>query len=180
MKHHLLCLVLGSCLAAPALPQESPITSADEYASIEATFPFHADIEACIKQDALGRGIGLPCVDAALAHCPDQWVKSSANHFASCNAYATAYWNKRMADDVSTLIAHYTDADRDKSETEHRAPQLKAAQDIWRKWRKAKCDFVYKGQSYYPWIHVEVETCTYDMTARRALEVAALRRLVVD
>ena len=179
-----LCSFLSFAFSAASETSSSGLVTWDEILSSERTYPFDAEVEACIAQNRLERGNGEPCIQQVLDYCPESSAASGAPRGAQramrCSIYFGFYWNERLERAYIDLIQHYVDVDAGIPEPGHRGLQLQSAQKIWRDWRQAKCDFVVTGQTYYPWIQVEALDCQYQMTARRALELEALRAILID
>lgn len=179
-----LCVSCSVAFSAVSETASSDLVTWDEILSSERTYPFDTEVEKCIAQNRLERGIGEPCIQQVLNYCPETTAASDAPRGAQramrCSIYFGFYWNERLERAYIDLIQHYVEVDAGIPEPGHRGPQLQSAQKIWRDWRQAKCDFVVTGQTYYPWIQVEALDCQYRMTARRALELEALRSKLID
>ena len=168
-----LAAVISCALSTATAEPEGPLTW-DIIQSGAEYYPFEDELNACIAEDILNRGMGEACIGIPNEHCPESIPPTDPpGTFAAreCLYYFKTYWSNRMDKAYTALLAAYRASDVDLSEEDKRAPKLKAYQDLWAKWRDTNCDFVYVWQDHYPWIHVEWSRCEYVALAERTVKL---------
>lgn len=166
-----LAVTLSCALSSAMAEPEGPLTW-DIIQSGAEYYPFEDELNACIAEDILNRGMGEACIGIPNRRCPESlYPTDPPGTFAAsqCLAYFKKYWSNRMDKAYTALLAAYRESDVDRDEEDERARKLQAYQDLWAKWRDTNCDFVYVWQDHYPWIHVERSRCEYVAIAERAV-----------
>jgi|GEM_PF-6034730 len=105
--------------AYPNLEFEKDKFTWDEFYEESASDRYEQNLNDCIAQDVLARGIGRRCTQIPYNYCPDTApddVKNprGANRMMSCVSHFTHYWEDRLEIVYADLIHHYESVDRDK------------------------------------------------------------------
>ncbi|MEM7459255.1 MAG: lysozyme inhibitor LprI family protein [Pseudomonadota bacterium] len=165
---------------SPAAIDEAETQIGEDTQREGSPYPFERELNDCIREDVLKRGIGEPCIDLVDIECPQESPRRGAQDLMSCSDYQTAYWSKRLQAAVREVLAAYDAQDAEKPSDRKRGPQLQDVQAKWSAWRDAKCRFVVIADNHTNhWRHMRGVNCRYQLTALRALELEALKRVLV-
>ena len=153
----------------------------EEIESRNPTYPFEAELNACILEDVRSRGIGEPCLQPLFALCPESSLERPGTQApAMCVNYFQRYWRKRLGAAAAEIVAHYEENDEGEAVKGERVMKFKDMQKKWGAWRQAKCDFLLIQTSWRnSWTQLRRMSCVGGLTSTRALELELLRGLLI-
>lgn len=149
-------LMVLMVLAAPAMAQNRDSLSVD--ASI---------VETCVA-DTSPADLSPPCIGSASRQCQQAPGGETTVGIATCAMSEHAAWDAVLNREYKAVRAHYG-ADRTAADS------LLAAQRAWIGWRDAECAFQHDRYGGGSMRTIAAANCRMGMTARRALELRALR-----
>ncbi|MEM7328052.1 MAG: lysozyme inhibitor LprI family protein [Pseudomonadota bacterium] len=144
----------------------------EEIARQDPPYPFEAEVEACLEQDRLARGIGAHCIGLLGKYCPQEVPSRGVMGALACSTYMTQFWNKRLQTAYAETLDRYQALDRAHPDADPRAPLFESLQARWQAWRAAKCEFAFRADARRShWRAMDKAACYYKLTAIRALEL---------